>query len=518
MQNYIPFQIRLIITSLCCVIACSSPFDEAEKHYAQSGDDLLKIQAVQYLKEYAKYHAGVDRYLVNSSGERVDTVDYSRFENGPEFKTYLEENGYRFVADKPIPDTDTLTAQYIIDNVDLAFKVWQSPWASKLSFDEFCKYILPYRNIDEKLNDWRGRFYNKYYSMILDSVSQPDSVLMVADFLMKQLRRELGYSQVMRQFYIDYMAPEQTEQMHFLECKALAHYGTLVLRACGVASSTILTHWRFSDVSHASIWLPSVGGNSVSSRTSVYDEMQPMGLPKDTMASSRTWEYTFEVNEEYYKLFRNGDVYRGLLLPVTRNDITDHFSITCNYVIELPDSLQHEKALYLMRFSNWDWYPIRYGLISADTVLFEKASIHQLYRLGRFDEESNRVVAFGTPFTIDGNGTTFDFDSRGDTVTMELAYNCDSTDRRLVRTVATRVWSGEGWKELLVKAPQWSLNSATGEYRLSSNVGNDKGFVPVFHLAPITVPAWSFIFDSEHERPIGYKIPSSPDDYNYMDY
>ena len=511
-------KIVLLWTLLLTFSACSTAFDQAVQHYKVSGNDSLKIRAVQYLERYAKYHAGVNRYLVNGNGERVDTVDYSRFENGPDFKKYLEQNGYHFIKGEPVPDTDTLTAQYIINNVDLAFKAWQLPWASKLNFDEFCKYILPYRNIDEQLSDWRGRFYEKYLPMILDSVSQPDSVLMVADFIMRQLKRELGYSQVMRQFYIDYMTPQQTEQMHFLECKALAHYGTLVLRACGVASSTILTHWRFSQVSHACIWLPAVGGNSVSCRTSVYDEMQGMGLAKDTMASSRTWEYTYNINEEYYSLFKSGKVYKQLLIPVTRHDITNHFSITKSYKIELPDSLKNEPALYLMRFGNWDWYPIRYGLIEQDSAIFKNATIHQLYRLGRYDKRLNRVIAMGTPFTIDSNGTTFKFDSKGDTVTMEIAYYCSETDKRLMRKVATKVWSDNGWKELIVNAPQWSYNSSTGEYRPSTKVGNDTGFVPIFHLAPVRVAQWSFVFDYELERPVGYKIPSSPEDENCIAY
>ena len=48
MQNYIPFQIRLIITSLCCVIACSSPFDEAEKRYDYSYEQPIHKETAAY--------------------------------------------------------------------------------------------------------------------------------------------------------------------------------------------------------------------------------------------------------------------------------------------------------------------------------------------------------------------------------------------------------------------------------------------------------------------------------------
>ena len=43
-------------------------------------------------------------------------------------------------------DAKVITADYLIENIDLAFDVWKRyPWNRNLGFDDFCELILPYR-------------------------------------------------------------------------------------------------------------------------------------------------------------------------------------------------------------------------------------------------------------------------------------------------------------------------------------------------------------------------------------
>jgi len=56
------------------------------------------------------------------------------------------------------PDVQYITAQYLIDNIDLAFQ--QSGKSLKdgsLPCRNFCEYVLPYRLGNEPLSDWRGK-------------------------------------------------------------------------------------------------------------------------------------------------------------------------------------------------------------------------------------------------------------------------------------------------------------------------------------------------------------------------
>lgn len=69
-----------------------------------------------------------------------------------------------------IYDAQVITAEYLIDNIDLAFEVWRKyPWNRNLPFDDFCELILPYRIADEPLSDWRKLYYEDY-GTLLDSL------------------------------------------------------------------------------------------------------------------------------------------------------------------------------------------------------------------------------------------------------------------------------------------------------------------------------------------------------------
>lgn len=61
------------------------------------------------------------------------------------------------------PDLLAIRADFLIENIDLAFEVWKKyPWCSHLTEQEFCRQILPYRMKNEPLEDWRSFYYHRY--------------------------------------------------------------------------------------------------------------------------------------------------------------------------------------------------------------------------------------------------------------------------------------------------------------------------------------------------------------------
>ena len=58
-------------------------------------------------------------------------------------------------------DIETITADFLIKNIDLAFTAWEKPWAKHVGFDDFCEFILPYRINNEPISNWREYFYNQ---------------------------------------------------------------------------------------------------------------------------------------------------------------------------------------------------------------------------------------------------------------------------------------------------------------------------------------------------------------------
>ena len=69
-------------------------------------------------------------------------VSYDKYSNGLQDKSY-------------ILNLQTVSAQFLMSNINQAFRAWKSPYSNYLNFAGFCENILPYRVASEPLSEWR---------------------------------------------------------------------------------------------------------------------------------------------------------------------------------------------------------------------------------------------------------------------------------------------------------------------------------------------------------------------------
>ena len=492
----------LSVTS-CGRIFDNTPFSHVADSYSLPKDSL-KRAAAEYLGRYADFHYGRSRYLVDVAGRRVPDMNPQAFTTDTLYRAFLDSSGYRYVESGPVFDSDTITEDYIRENIELAFDSWRKPWAKDVSFADFCTYILPYRNADEELSGWRRYFKNKYEASILDSVSNPRSMRAVVAYLMRRLEQDIAYGTQLKTFYKPFMTPHQDEMMHTLGCQELAHYGTLALRACGVPCQMIDIGWRFTEVDHSSILIPRVGSNESLFRVSIHDSRQVMPAEKDTMASWRSMAYTYEVDSGLLDLRADTDVISGFGNPVTRRDVTSLLSTTHTLTLPVPEEWRGKKHLFLCRFVRWQWEPIREGRVQGDSVVFRQATIRQWYRLAAMD--GKRTIPFGGTFTLTGDGRVMKYDCTGDSALFKMVYNCEPDETRLTRHVTTYFWGHDNrWHPVTQDAVLWGLNEKTGEYRVFKESMRGR-FKPVFHLLTTWQPSHTVFYDDETPRPLGFIV------------
>ena len=66
-------------------------------------------------------------------------------------------------------DLQSLSAEFLLDNVRVAYEARAAaPWASQVSDDLFFKDILPYANVDEKRENWRGKLREICWPIVKD--------------------------------------------------------------------------------------------------------------------------------------------------------------------------------------------------------------------------------------------------------------------------------------------------------------------------------------------------------------
>lgn len=507
--------ILVIVSSVSCsYMGSNTAFEEAYSAY--SGDDR-KQDAVRYLEQYSRYHYGISRHFDNP--DEIVTLRKGVSQDTT-FKHLLDSAGSRLIVGTPTMDDDTISSDFIRENIDLAFDSWSKPWAKDVDFSDFCRYILPYRNGDEQLHHWRRYFKEKYEPLILDSVKNPSSIRDVALFLIRQIRREIAYGPKTGRVTRDLLTAEDMERVHWMECRGCAHYVTLAMRACGIPCSMITINWRFTEVPHTSVLFPAVGSNKKAFRLTVGDEIQDMGEPKDSMASWCTWRYSYEVNkeledilDEYVETDKKYDALRRFALPLTREDVTAQTSTTYDISLPVPDSLRDRSHLFLCRFHAWKWYPIRAGRVQKDSVCFKDATIRQWYRLGYVDADS--VKTFGGTFTLVGDSGTVrknkqhivqPYNLTGDTVLFKRVYNCSPGETRLTRKITTYCWGADDkWVPITKDAVLWGLNEKTLEYKVFDESMRET-YKPVFHLLEVRLPKWTVFTDDETPRPLGFLV------------
>jgi hypothetical protein len=133
--------------------------------YCNKTGDSLKIKAMQFLIANIDIHSSSDYYWEDAANKKIDyhELDYPDFEQAKAaFETIKQQNPG--LKSKPViyKDIETIKGDYLIQNLENAFKAWRSSAIKTTSFDDFCEYILPYRVSIEPVQDWRIVYANKF--------------------------------------------------------------------------------------------------------------------------------------------------------------------------------------------------------------------------------------------------------------------------------------------------------------------------------------------------------------------
>ena len=133
---------------------------ELEKVINHYHEDSLKLNATFFLIENMGDNGYLKYKLVDSTGSLVsfDILDYPDYNSMVAAYDSIESaiGKIEFKRDTLIKDYESITADFLIQNIDLAFTAWmENPWSKHLSFQQFCENILHYRGSNEPLENWR---------------------------------------------------------------------------------------------------------------------------------------------------------------------------------------------------------------------------------------------------------------------------------------------------------------------------------------------------------------------------
>lgn len=148
----------------------------------QQHQDSLKLKSAYYLIQNLENNYTIKMSLRDTSENIID-IDIDKFSNYAAIQEYkdsieIELGGISYKADSIWLDVDTINSEFLIEHIDNAYDCWQnSNWDSKVDFNTYCNYILPYRLANEEIELSNKHFQNKYNHLISNNIIETSTIL-----------------------------------------------------------------------------------------------------------------------------------------------------------------------------------------------------------------------------------------------------------------------------------------------------------------------------------------------------
>ncbi|MDR1341507.1 MAG: hypothetical protein LBK58_15870 [Prevotellaceae bacterium] len=363
------------------------------KHYSQDSADSLKWRAAEFL-------------IVNMPGKHSAYYDAPwndvaamslRWTSSSDKQKMLDT--YKISEPVVQEDITCMTAEYLINNIELAFKVWQErPWGKHIPFDAFCEEILPYRVGVEPLENWREKALAGFAD--LDSVlNKPATTSVEACRIVNSL---------LPRFRIDNDFPSMNFSQLMAStrgsCDNMATLAVFSMRALGIPVTFDFTP-RWINMSSGHSWnaVRDSTGNHISfmgTERNPYE--QHPGTFRNIYRKGKVYRKTFAIQQN----IQTGDSNIPPLLEKYKNikDVSAEYA-GCTDTITIPlkyPPVTPTGYVYLAIEQNRQFYHIAWTEDSGEACRFTSVGRDAIYFPVYY--ANNRQTPAGDPFLLDNDG------------------------------------------------------------------------------------------------------------------
>jgi len=388
------------------------------KHYSRQ--DSLKFHAACYLIANIEGHSFIISSLYDTNKTKIDFdifdyPDYHALQTG--FAELEAKYGkLDFQKEFEYFDLDTISAKFLIKQIDFAFKAWrEKPWAKSLSLQDFCDYILPYRGSNEPLSDWRKVFYKRCRKIQLRMKNPSDpaeAASIINDELMSWFKFDPRF----------YYHPTDQGLSDFLQnklgrCEDMTNLTIYAMRSSGIAVTSDFTpYWAKSGNNHA--W------NAI---------ILPEGKVIPFMGcecNPGKYRLAGEVAKVYRKMFRqNPDnlafhVKEGYKMPPYIKDksiidVTKDYTEVADLNLELDNPVPDTTDIaYLCVFNSGEWKALAWSEIEGHYAAFKDMGTNIAYLAAFY--ENGKIIPHRRPFILNKDGSIRYLQPSGEETTLSL--------------------------------------------------------------------------------------------------
>ncbi len=377
--------------------------EQVIEHY-RNDPDTLKLTAAYYLVGNMEGHSYVTYKLCDSTGNEVEfsVFDYPDYDSLQTASAALEQihGTLDFKRDTLIEDCRVVTAEFLIDQIDFAFKAWrEKPWAKALSFEQFCQYVLPYRGSNEPLEPWRETMWDRYASL-QDRMGDSTDPIEAAALINDDVKTWFGFDPRFYYHPTDQGLSEMTAN-GLGRCEDMTNVTIYAMRANGIAVTSDYTpHWANTGNNHA--W------NAV---------VKPDGTVMPFMgaeANPGKYRLANKLAKVYRKTFgkqpdnlifrdRKQEKVPGWLAGKNYVDVTADYVPVQDLAVALDRTPDSVDIAYICVFNSGEWRAMDWATIEIDTTVFTDIGRDIAYLPALYLNE--KIVPAAAARILHGDGT-----------------------------------------------------------------------------------------------------------------
>ena len=300
------------------------------------------------------------------------------------------------------PDTQTLTAGFLTEQIDSAFTLWQPNWTRQYSFDTFCRYVLPYRVGHERTGNWRRTFVTPVGIRAEYRTAAPDTTYAygIANNILGSMRSEIYYPP---QFLPD-LPLEALAHVKSASCKEYAHLCVTLLRAHGLAATVDFTpQWGNQSMGHE--WCVFFPDDHTAIPFNPGERLGDHFMKRKEDRLPKVFRTTYEKRPESLCMQNQGrEAIPEVFDTPCLIDVTWEYTQTADIEVPLYGGLPHSRYAYLAVFDNQDWSIVHWGERKGGRASFADMACGIVYLPVLYSDEYG-VQPAGDAFLLDTAGT-----------------------------------------------------------------------------------------------------------------
>ena len=414
MKNKNTFLLLLFFT--VSLYSTGQPTEQLNKvltHYSIHPSDSLKYKAALFLIGNMKGYKAPYGKAIESYKQKIQALRPPVSANVVKAAWQSSITEYSPKEIKWINDSDTLSAVFLIENIEQAFKSWETaPWHNQVSFEQFCHLILPYRTMDEQLvPGWRQALQQKYAGIIKGVTDVKQAFSLLSDTIIKSVRQVTPLCP----YSPDVLTSDRLQQAN---CSQRCILQTAILRSLAIpATVDMVPGWaNYSTMGHT--WVALVLNNNETytlyekdKEAKRFNKIDASEFPV-TYHPVPTDKYPFRIDsiKKVSKVYRA--TYKVQVLPKEAQkiaslndnhvyDVSAEYGYTDSISIEIKETGNELLCLCTFRTGH-NWHPIAMNNSQDGLITFNNIGTDVIYVIAR--PHDNHIHAVTYPFLVQKGG------------------------------------------------------------------------------------------------------------------